>query len=336
MTGKKLFQRLVEKTESRCDGSWDKLLNLQTPAGQAVFVQDEVHSRRSLSREANPEDGIDTEERFKMLISRSLAALYTTTVRPGKKDFELKTLKVASSEYEQHETACSDEDKPDDPEGESPMDILEPEVPSSDTAMDEVNSDGLMTPIPETPPILFADQDECRTTNSSPHPSEDFTPLDEDERRDRTLETDIETTHDDIFLCEEDHHPETAEQSNLSDYGDSDSELFGSLPPFWHSPPVPSDAEKLPDLHFNDLVRIPDWSGIPENRGPSQRDYDDDVGMLDFESPLMPPDDPQSPRTSLRGLGDKHPACLDEDLLLLSPGSHSSERSLDNLDINML
>lgn len=216
------------------------------------------------------------------------------------------------------------------------MDILEPEVPSSDTAMGEVNSDSLMTPIPETPPTSFADQDDCRTTNSSPHLSGDFSPLDEDEKRNGTPDSDIETTHDDLLLDDEDHHPEPAEQSSLSDYGDSDSELFDSLPQFSHSPPVPSNTEKPPDLLFDDPVRNPDWPGIPENRGFSQRDYDDDVDMLDLESPLMPPDDPQSPRTSPRGLGDKHLACLDEDLLLLSPGSHTSRRSLDNLDIDML
>lgn len=313
-----------------------------------------MHSRRSLSQEADLEDGIDTEERFKLLISRSLAALYTAAVRPGKKDFEvssparlgfylvsltykfqLKTLKVASPESEQHETTFSDEDKQDDSEGGEPMDILEPEVPSSDTAMDEVNSDGLMTPILETPRISFADHDDCCTTNSSPRPSDDFSPLDEDERRDGTPETDIETTHDDIFLDDEDHDPETAEQSNLSDCGDSDLELLDSLPQFSHSPPVPSNVEKSPDSLFDDPVRIARRSSVPENKGFSQRDYDDDVDMLDFGSPLIPPD-PQSPGTSLRGLGDKHLACLDDDLLLLSPGSHSSRGALDNLEFDML
>ncbi|KIO28714.1 hypothetical protein M407DRAFT_229840 [Tulasnella calospora MUT 4182] len=296
--GKTLFQRLAENSEAHCDGSWDGLLNFQTPAGQAVFAQDEVHTRRSLSRENDSEDGIDTEERFKMLISRSLAALYIATVRPGKKDFE--TLKAESSRSEQHERAVSDEDKDDDLEGEELMDILELDVPSTDTAMDEVKPDGFLTPVPGTPPISFANKDGRRTTNSSPHPSDDFSPLDEDEQGDGTPNSDLETTHNDIFLDDEYHSPDTVEGGSSSDHGDCDLEFLDSPPHFSHSLPVPFNAEEPPDLLFDDSVRIPDWSDINQNGGFSQRDDDyDEANMLDLESPLMTPDDPPLP--SLRG-----------------------------------
>ncbi|KAG8934083.1 hypothetical protein FRC01_005244 [Tulasnella sp. 417] len=335
--GKKLFQRLAEKTESRCDGSWDRLTNLQTAAGQMVFTQAEVHSRRSLTQEDNSEDEIDTEDRFKTLISRSLAALYISTVRPGKRDFELKTLDASPSGSEPHERTFSDEDKEDDLGGEDQMEILEPDVPSTDTAMDEVDSGDLMTPAPESPLIPFADKDDCRTTNFSPDLSDDFSPLDEEERRDGAADSDAETAHDDLFFVDEDQSSEAAEQGSLSDHGGSDSELLDWPGYLSHPPPLPPNAEKSLDLFFDDQVRLPDWSCMDQNEGFSRMDSDhSDVDMLDLESPLIPPDDLPSRDTSLNGPGDEHPPCLEQDTLLLSPVSHCSVGSLDSFEIEML
>ncbi|KAG8947940.1 hypothetical protein FRC04_010137 [Tulasnella sp. 424] len=330
--GKKLFQRLLENSESRSDASWDKLLNLQTPSGQAIFTQEELDRGRSRTRNDDLEDDIDAEECFKRLISKSLSALYAAGVRSGKRDFALNTVNPVSSGFDKPERDFSDGGNED--EGKL-TDILEPDVPSSDTAMDETNSDDLWTPVPGNHFMSSDNRDDHSPTNSSRQLRDEFSPLDEDEAPRSTQSSDFEAMHDDFFFDYEPQLHETANDDSPSNQGDSDLELLPWRPQVSDSP-VRSNATTPLDLLVDDPASGLEWSSIQLDEGfRVAEDDSDDLDMLDLGSPLPIPHPPLPPQSFL-GAADEHPTFLEEDLLLLSPASYRSKASLDDFEIEML
>lgn len=342
----------MENSESRCDASWDKLLHLQTPSGQAIFSQEELDRGRSRTRNDDLEDDIDTEECFKRLISKSLSAFYAAGVRPGKRDFAVSSLldeacischlragfqlnaeNPVSSGYDKPERDFSDGGNED--EGKL-TDILEHDVPSSDTAMDETNPDYLETPVPGNPSMLFSDnRQDHLPTNSSQQLSDEFSPLDEGEAPRWTQSSDFEATHDDLFFDYEPQLHETAKGDSSSNQGDSDLELLPWRPQVSDSP-IRSNATTPLDLLFDEPGNGLEWSSMQLDEGfRAAEDDNDDLDMLDLGSPLPIPH-PPLPLQSFLGPADEHPTFLEEDLLLLSPASYSPNVPLDDFEIEML
>ncbi|KAG9018145.1 hypothetical protein FRB90_012108 [Tulasnella sp. 427] len=329
-TGKQLFQRLLDRTESRCDASWNRLLSLQTSSGETVCSQEELDRWRSLTQDDCSDEDLDREERFKQVIGSSLAALYTASVRLGKKDFELETAHTVTSETETLEGAFAEETDKNDGRRLTP--VLDDDAPSNGTVLDET---GLDEQTREGTPVSLIGDAEDRPFSSfsfyGPDPeADDFTRWYEGAGRERLKQANRETSPEDLLLDFE-------TQSHEAYEGSGSPRDVGGAPEASRSSPLAADVTISPDLLFDDPRSSPDWLNVHQSEAyRTTSDVNEDIDMLDITSPLSMTLDGSTSLPSPSTNPEGHAACLEDDMLLLSPDTDPDAEHLHHLDAEML
>ncbi|KAG8908009.1 hypothetical protein FRB99_001176 [Tulasnella sp. 403] len=88
--GRTMYKSLKNKLEAHVERGWDQLLTLRSKRNDPLFSSEELAEiREGLTEEHDEQPDANSEEDFEKVFCGAMTLLYSTKIRPGKKDYQL-------------------------------------------------------------------------------------------------------------------------------------------------------------------------------------------------------------------------------------------------------